>query len=133
MNDDQSNIKLYIAVIVVCGAFFALDVPRPEVPLPNNMEFVQQVTNSKPVIVRFGARWCPRCERLQTELDRLARNYDNRVHVVNIDIDREPGLAAHYSVRTIPHVMLFQFGEQVSEFKGSRSAEEIADWAGLKP
>lgn len=132
MNDDHSMNKVVFLLAILGLGFFFFRTPRPPVELPKDQNFIQQVTNTHPVIVKFGAAWCPPCQHIEGELDHLARTYGNRVHVVKIDIDERPDLAEHFRVRSIPHVMLFQYGKQVSEFKGSRSAEEIAQWAGLK-
>jgi thioredoxin len=132
VHDDHSIGKLVLILVLIGGAFFFSKSPTRDVELPRDPEFVRQVTNSKPVIVKFGADWCPPCQHVETELDHLAKTYGSRVHVVKVDIDARPDLAQHYGVRGIPHIILFQYGKQVSEFKGARSADNIARWAGLK-
>lgn len=132
MNDDNSMNKLVLMLVFCAVAFFFFNPPENETQLPTDPDFIRQVTNAKPVIVKFGAEWCPPCREVEEELNRLSQEYADRVHVVKIDIDSRPDLAKHFGVRSIPHIILFQYGEQVSEFRGSRSADEIAQWAGLK-
>lgn len=120
-------------MLVFCAvAFFFFNPPENETQLPTDPDFIRQVTNAKPVIVKFGAEWCPPCQQVEEELNQLTQTYGDRVHVVKIDIDSRPDLAKHFGVRSIPHIILFRYGEQEQEFRGSRSADEIAQWAGLK-
>lgn len=132
MNDDHSMNKLVLMLVFCAVAFFFFNPPQNEVKLPTDTEFIRQVTNAKPVIVKFGAEWCVPCQQVEEELNQLTQAYGDRVHVVKIDIDARPDLARHFGVRSIPHLILFQYGEQVREFRGSRSTDEIAQWAGLK-
>jgi len=132
VNDDNSMNKLVLMLAFCAGAFFLFNPPHNEVELPDDPEFIRQVTNAKPVIVKFGAEWCPPCQEVEVELNHLSQTYGDRVHVVKIDIDARPDLAKHFGIGSIPHIMLFQYGEQVKEFRGSRPADEIAQWAGLK-
>jgi thioredoxin 1 len=132
VHDDNSLGKIVLVMVLLGGAFFFYRTPHSEVELPHDTDFVRQVTSAKPVIVKFGAEWCPPCQFIESELDELVKTYGNNVHVVKIDVDARPDLAQHFRVRGIPHVMLFQYGKQVKEFKGARSAEDIAHWAGLK-
>ena len=132
VNDDNSMNKLVLMLVFCVGAFFFFQKPQDKNELPTDPDFIRQVTNAKPVIVKFGAEWCPPCQQVEEELNQLTQAFSDRVHVVKIDIDARPDLAKHFGIGSIPHIMLFQYGEQVKEFRGSRSADEIAEWAGLK-
>jgi thioredoxin 1 len=132
MQEENSIGKYLMVAFLIGGAFFFSQGSRKEIPLPKDSEFVGRVTNSVPVIVKFGAEWCPPCRHVELELDRLTHMYGNRVRVVKIDVDAQPELAGYYRIGSIPHLMLFHYGKQIKEIKGARSAEELAEWAGIK-
>lgn len=131
MQDDYSLGKICLVIAVLGGIFFYSKMTPQEIELPRDPEFIRRVTNAKPVIVKFGADWCPPCRYVEAELDKLATTYGDRVRVVKVDVDARPDLAQHYRVRGIPHIILFEYGKQTSEFKGAKNAEDIARWAGL--
>ncbi len=63
--------------------------------------------SDRPVLANFRAEWCAPCKQLAPELQRIAREYRNRLLVVRIDIDRHPELAQEFAVNSIPTVLLF--------------------------
>jgi thioredoxin len=131
VQNDHSLIKIFSVICVLAGMFLYNKMSLQEIELPRDSEFIRQVTNAKPVIVKFGADWCPPCRYVEAELDKLTTIYGDRVHVVKVDVDARPDLAQHYRVSGIPHIMLFEYGKQSREFKGAKTAEDIARWAGL--
>lgn len=59
----------------------------------------------KPAIVDFTATWCGPCQRIAPVLEELAREYDEKIVIYKVDIDKNRELAKAFNVSSIPAVM----------------------------
>jgi cytochrome c biogenesis protein CcmG/thiol:disulfide interchange protein DsbE len=50
----------------------------------------------KPVVLNFWASWCPPCTDELPYFERLAQTYGDKVDIVTVDWDEDPGVAAQY-------------------------------------
>jgi thioredoxin 1 len=58
-------------------------------------------------------------------LDELAAEYDGKVKIGKVNIDQYQELAAEYSVRAIPTLLLFNKGEVADQMVGLRSKRDL--------
>ncbi|BBC93580.1 thioredoxin family protein [Streptomyces griseofuscus] len=84
-----------------------------------------------PVLVQFTAEWCGPCRQLAPVLRDIAREVGDRLKVVQLDVDRNPGTTIAYGVLATPTLMVFRGGEPVRSMVGARARrrllEELAD------
>lgn len=59
----------------------------------------------KPAIVDFTATWCGPCQRIAPVLDELAAEYDGKIVIYKVDIDKNRELAKKFKVSSIPAVL----------------------------
>lgn len=59
----------------------------------------------KPAIIDFYATWCGPCRSLAPKLAKVAKEYEGKVVVYKIDIDKNPQLASHFGIETIPTIL----------------------------
>ena len=71
-----------------------------------------------PVLVDFWAPWCGPCKTLGPMLEKLEAEYAGKWRLVKVNVDENQELAAHFQVRSIPHVMAFADGQPVDQFVG---------------
>ncbi len=85
-------------------------------------EFEAEVLNCKePVLVDFFATWCGPCRMLAPVMEEVSE----KCKVVKIDTDEEPDLAIKYGIMSIPCVILFKGGKEVSRIVGYHPATEF--------
>jgi len=84
-----------------------------------------------PVLVDFGADWCPPCRQLHPELEQVARAYPaTTLKVVQVDVDRNRALAQRYRISSIPALFVIKNGQTVDEAVGYRSAADLKRMVG---
>ncbi|MEM5434997.1 thioredoxin [Paraburkholderia diazotrophica] len=71
-----------------------------------------------PVLVDFWAPWCGPCKTLGPMLAKLEAEYEGKWRLVKVNVDENQELAAHFQVRSIPHVVAFADGRPVDQFIG---------------
>ena len=58
-----------------------------------------------PCVIDFYADWCKPCRMVAPIMDDLAKEYDGKVKIYKIDVDKEKRLASVFQVRSIPAVL----------------------------
>jgi len=76
------------------------------------------IASSTPLVVEFGATWCPPCKQLEPVLGELAERFRGRVHVVSINIESDPQMAARFHVRSVPTLLALRDGQVVASQVG---------------
>lgn len=78
------------------------------------------LSSSKPVLVDFWAEWCGPCRMVSPILDELATEYADKITIVKVNVDNEPGLAQQYGITGIPALQVFQNGAVVKSMVGAK-------------
>lgn len=68
---------------------------------PNDWKY----EGDKPCIVDFYATWCGPCKALAPVLEELAKEYDGKIYIYKVDVDKEEELAATFGIRSIPTLL----------------------------
>ena len=89
----------------------------------NEDNFEQEVLKGT-VLADFNASWCGPCRMLRPILDEIALEKANS-KIVSIDVDEQEKLASKYSIMSIPCLILFKDGKEVTRSIGLKSKEEI--------
>ncbi len=74
-----------------------------------------------PVLVEFGASWCPPCRMIAPVLEDIATERAGRLNVRSIDVDANPVTQTKYGVMSLPTMLLFVRGTPVREVIGLMS------------
>ena len=116
-----------------CGKCKAgLPPPSTPIPLDTGYDFNLLINESPlPVLVDFWAVWCGPCKSMAPELDKLAAKKAGQLVVGKVDTDKVPALASQFNIQSIPTLILFRGGEEVSRVTGAASAASLEKQLGL--
>ena len=92
----------------------------------NDQEFQTKVLDSEtPVLVDFWAEWCVPCHMVSPVVEEIGQEKGERLNVVKLNIDDNPGATRRYGVMSIPSLILFKGGEEVARVIGARPKDAI--------
>lgn len=73
-----------------------------------------------PTLVDFWAEWCGPCRMIAPVIEEIARDYNDRLKVVKMDVDANRGTPARMGIMGIPTLILFKDGKEVERLVGYR-------------
>jgi len=128
----RRNVLLGLALFGAFAVIYAY-VNRP-VPAPagwsESFAAAEQEARGqgKPLLIDFGAEWCPACRRMTAEVlssPRLAGALADFV-LVRVDVDEHPDLASRYGVTALPtFVVTDAGGRELHRFEGYRDVDRF--------
>lgn len=99
-----------------------------DITLQNFENDVIALSRRVPVLVDFWAPWCGPCRTLGPLLEKLEREGGGKWKLAKINVDENQPLAAHFGVRSIPHVIAFVDGKAVDQFVGVLPESGLRDF-----
>ncbi|MBU7017056.1 MAG: thioredoxin [Theionarchaea archaeon] len=90
--------------------------------------FEKEVLQSDvPVLVDFWASWCLPCKALEPMLDELEKEYQGRMRIYKLNVDRNRFTAQKYDITGLPTFIVFNGGEPVLREVGAKSKRELQE------
>lgn len=84
-------------------------------------QFLEKAKASgKPTVVDFWAPWCAPCRMTKPVLDKLAREYQDKVDFWPINSDQHQGLLQELKIYGIPTVLLIRDGKVAGRYTGAQ-------------
>ncbi len=84
--------------------------------------------NNKGVtLVDFFAEWCGPCKMLLPVITEIEEETKGEYNILKVNIDEVSDLAAKYQVQTIPTLIYFKDGVEVSRTMGFKPKNEILE------
>ena len=71
-----------------------------------------------PVVVEFGASWCPHCRAVSLIVDELAIKWEGRVRFARVDAEENQDTAARYQIEHLPTLLVIVGGREVDRIVG---------------
>ncbi|MFC6879964.1 MULTISPECIES: thioredoxin [Actinomadura] len=75
--------------------------------------------SERPVLVQFWATWCAPCRMVTPIVEQIAEEHAERLDVVKVDVDEEPGLAARHGAFSVPAFVVYSGGAPKESWVGA--------------
>ena len=85
----------------------------------------QVIASSEPVLVDVSAVWCAPCRMLEPIVEEVAADWKDKMRVVKLDADENPGVLQKYGILGIPTLMFFKDGKLQERITGFLSKEKL--------
>jgi thioredoxin len=82
----------------------------------------------KMVLVDFFATWCEPCALLSPILEKLEKDFEDKLVLLKADVDNTPQSSQKFKVDRIPMIVLFKNGLPVSTFTGFQPEPVLRGW-----
>lgn len=87
--------------------------------------FADLISSPIPVLVDIYAEWCAPCKSMAPVLKQLKEMQGDNIRIIKIDIDKNPQIAQHYVVHSVPTLLIFKNGKQLWRQSGAMGATEL--------
>ena len=94
---------------------------------PDGNEFQEILDSNNLAMIDFSSTWCTPCSMLEPTIKELANEYDGRVVVGKVDVDKNARIAEKYNIKSIPTVILFKDGGELDRIVGLNDKERYKD------
>ena len=79
----------------------------------------------KPAIIDFYADWCKPCKLVEEPLEELAKEYEGKIYVYEVNVDKHKDLAKEIGISSIPTIIFAPIGQDPQILMGAKSKEEL--------
>ncbi len=97
-------------------------VAQKVVAIADVAQFERELANSKKLVAKFHANWCPHCKAMAGHYEDLANKF-GEIKFVVIDVDALKDLTQKYEVGGFPTFIVFEDGKKGEVVIGANTAK----------
>ena len=86
--------------------------------IENKADYDNLLNQKKPILLDFFADWCGPCQSLLPTVEKLAKEYDDKIEIQKVNVDQNRELAIEYGIRSIPALFFLKDSEIVDKLNG---------------
>ena len=96
----------------------------------NDQNFDETV-GSGLTLVDFWATWCGPCKSQLPILENVANKSLNKAKIAKLNVEESPTKATQFGVMSVPTLIVFKDGKEVSRFMGVQTEKTLLSALGL--
>ena len=93
--------------------------------IPDTGQFESAISHGV-ALVDFNAPWCAPCRAQHPIIEKLSEEFKGRASVLEINVDENQQTAMHLGIASIPTLIIFKDGKEVTRFVGLQNAESLS-------
>lgn len=91
------------------------------------MIFSESYTEDKPKLLNLYADWCGACQTMKPILSHAIEELEGNISYLEIDVDKNPQIAAAFHIRSVPALLLFNNGKMIWQQAGLIETKELVE------
>jgi thioredoxin 1 len=100
----------------------------PDLETQSEEDFRKALADGRPTLVDFGSNSCIPCRELRPVLEKIRKDFAEKMEVLIIDVQKYRKLAGEYQIQVIPTVIFFDAaGKEVSRHQGFMTEARIKE------
>lgn len=85
------------------------------------LQYVLAQMSNRVICIKFTAKWCGPCKKIQPVLDSLASAHPD-IAVYTSDVDESPELVAHFKIISMPTFVFIRDNKIITILKGAEES-----------
>ncbi|MFJ4052316.1 thioredoxin TrxC [Pseudomonas sp. NPDC089743] len=94
----------------------------------NERNYASQIKGDLPLLIDVWADWCGPCKSFAPTFEQAARQLEGRCRLAKLDSETNRTLAGQLGIRSIPSLILFKNGREVSRQAGAFPLQSLLEW-----
>ncbi|AFK69065.1 thiol reductase thioredoxin [Pseudomonas putida SJTE-1] len=90
--------------------------------------YASQIKGDLPLLVDIWADWCGPCKSFAPTFEEASRKLAGRCRLAKLDSEANRNLAGQLGIRSIPSLLLFKNGREISRQAGAFPLQSLLEW-----